>query len=193
MPRILLIGLLAAALLLPVTAGAQQIQNYASTIDGFKSYPQLAWFFENAYGYAVFPVVGKAALIVGGAYGEGQVYRSGRVTGKVNLVHGSIGFQWGGQAFSEIIFFRDQWAYDTFTRGEFEFDAKASAVVVTAGAQAKAGTTGWSASAAAGPRTGVQSDAYYGPNGMATFVQVRGGLMAELAIGGQKFNFYPIR
>lgn len=193
MSRIVLTGLLLAALVLPLTADAQQVQNYSSTIDSFKTAPQLGWFFDNAYGYAVFPVVGKAAFIVGGAYGEGQVYRSGRVTGRVNLMHASIGFQLGGQAFSEIIFFRDQWAYDMFTRGQFEFDAKASAVVVTAGAQAKAGTTGWSASAAAGPRTGVQSDSYYGPNGMATFVQVRGGLMAELAVGGQKFTFYPLR
>lgn len=192
MHRIVVTALLATVLLLPLPAGAQQVQNYASTIEAFQSAPQLQWFFENAYGYAVFPVVGKAALIVGGAYGEGQVYRSGRVTGRVNLVHGSIGFQWGGQAFSEIIFFRDQWAYDQFTRGQFEFDAKASAVAITAGAQAKAGTTGWSASAAAGPRTGVQSHSYYGPNGMATFVQVKGGLMAELAVGGQKFTFYPL-
>lgn len=193
MRKIVVTSLLAAVLLCPLAADAQQVRNYATTIDTFKAAPQLRWFFDNAYGYAVFPVVGKAALIVGGAYGEGQVYRDGRVTGRVNLVHGSIGFQWGGQAFSEIIFFRDKWAYDTFTRGQFEFDAKASAVVITAGAQAKAGTTGWSASATAGPRTGVQSESYYGPNGMATFVQVKGGLMAELAVGGQKFNYYPLR
>jgi lipid-binding SYLF domain-containing protein len=184
--------LMALVLFLPLAADAQQVKDYSNTINSFKSSPQLQWFFDNAYGYAVFPVVGKAALIVGGAYGQGQVYRHGRVTGTADLISASIGFQWGGQAFSEIIFFRDQWAYDMFTRGQFEFDANASAVVVTVGAQATAGTIGSSASATAGPRTGAQSQSYYASNGMAPFVYTKGGLMAELAIGGQKFNFYPL-
>jgi len=177
--------------LLPFIVGAQQVQDYSKAKNIFDSSPQVRWFFDNAYGYALFPVVGKAALIVGGAYGEGQVYRNGRITGTVNLIHGSIGFQWGGQAFSEIIFFQNQWAFEKFTRGQFEFDAKASAVAVTAGASAKASTAGSSASATAGPQTGVQSEAYY-TNGMATFVHVKGGLMAELSVGGQKFNYNPL-
>jgi lipid-binding SYLF domain-containing protein len=178
--------------LLPLTAGAQQVKDYSKTINSFKSSPQLQWFFDNAYGYAVYPVVGKAAFIVGGAYGQGQVYRNGQVTGTADLLHASIGLQWGGQAFSEIIFFRDKLAYDIFTSGQYEFDANASAVVVTAGAQAKASTLGSSASASAGPRTGAQSQSFYTSNGMAPFVYTKGGLMAELAIGGQKFNFYPL-
>jgi len=177
--------------LLPFIVGAQQVQDYSKAKNIFDSSPQVRWFFDNAYGYALFPVVGKAALIVGGAYGEGQVYRNGRITGTANLIHGSIGFQWGGQAFSEIIFFQNQWAFEKFTRGQFEFDAKASAVAVTAGASAKASTAGSSASATAGPQTGVQSEAYY-TNGMATFVHVKGGLMAELSVGGQKFNYNPL-
>jgi len=174
--------------LLPLTVGAQEIKDYSKAKNAFRSAPEVRWFFDNAYGYALFPVVGKAALIFGGAYGEGQVYRNGQVTGTVNLIHGSIGFQWGGQAFSEIIFFQNQWAYENFTRGQFEFDAKASAVAITAGASVQTSTTGTSASASAGPQTGVQSQAYY-TNGMATFVKVKGGLMAELSVGGQKFNF----
>ena len=177
--------------LLPFAVGAQQVKDYSKAKNVFDTSPQVRWFFENAYGYALFPVVGKAAFIVGGAYGEGQVYRNGRITGTANLIHGSIGFQWGGQAFSEIIFFQDQRAYENFTRGQFEFDAKASAIAITAGASAKASTTGSSASATAGPQTGVQSQAYY-TNGMATFVHAKGGLMAELAVGGQKFNYNPL-
>ena len=177
--------------LLPFIVGAQQVQDYSKAKNIFDSSPQVRWFFDNAYGYALFPFVGKAAIIVGGAYGEGQVYRNGRITGTANLIHGSIGFQWGGQAFSEIIFFQNQWAFEKFTRGQFEFDAKASAVAVTAGASAKASTAGSSASATAGPQTGVQSEAYY-TNGMATFVHVKGGLMAELSVGGQKFNYNPL-
>ena len=184
--------LLVLFVLLPFTVGAQQVKDYSKAKNVFDSSPQLRWFFENAYGYALFPVVGKAALIVGGAYGEAQVYRGGQVTGTVNLIHGSIGFQWGGQAFSEIIFFQDKRAFDAFTRGQFEFDAKASAIAITAGASAKASTTGSSASATAGPQTGVQSQSYYSSNGMATFVHAKGGLMAELSIGGQKFNYKPL-
>ena len=183
--------LLLTCLLMPLTGSAQQVHDYSKAKNAFRSAPEVRWFFDNAYGYALFPVVGKAALILGGAYGEGQVYRNGQVTGTVNLIHGSIGFQWGGQVFSEIIFFQSQWAYEKFTRGQFEFDAKASAVAITAGASAQTSTTGTSASASAGPQTGVQSKANY-TNGMATFVHVKGGLMAELSVGGQKFNFRPL-
>jgi len=184
--------LLTFTLILPLAVHAQQVKDFSNTINTFKSSPQLQWFFDNSYGYAVFPAVGKAALIVGGGYGQGQVYRSGRVTGTTELVQASVGLQWGGQAFSEIIFFRDQWAYDLFTRGDFAFDANASAVAVTVGAQAKASTAGSSASATAGPQTGALSQSYYASNGMATFVYTRGGLMAELALGGQKFIYHPL-
>ena len=190
MKNVARISLLVVALIIPLVAGAAEVKDYSSTISVFKSAPTVQPFFENAYGYAVFPTVGKGAFIVGGAYGEGQVYRGGKATGTAKLVHASIGLQVGGKAFSEIIFFQDKRAYDTFTSGEFAFDAKASAVAVTAGAQAQANTAGSSASATAGPKTGAQSAASYN-NGMATFVHQKGGLMAALALGGQKFSFEP--
>lgn len=184
--------ILVVVALLPLAAVAQQVKDYSKAKNVFKASPEVRWFFENSYGYALFPVVGKAAFIVGGAYGEGQVYRAEQVTGTTNLFHGSIGFQVGGQAFSEIIFFQDKRAYDAFTRGQYEFDAKATAVAITAGLSAQASTTGSSASAVAGPQTGAQSQAYYGSNGMATFVHAKGGLMAELSVGGQKFFYNPL-
>jgi len=108
--------------------------NYTETIELFKKSPEVQPFFADAYGYAVFPTVGKGGIGLGGAYGKGKVYRDGAVTGTVSLVKLSAGFQFGGQAFSEIIFFQDKRAYDEFTSGSFEFDASASAVVITAGA-----------------------------------------------------------
>jgi RNA polymerase sigma-70 factor (ECF subfamily) len=90
---------------------------FKNTIEIYKKSEVVQPFFKNAYGYAVFPTVGKAAFIVGGAYGEGQVYRGGKVTGTAKLVHASIGWQLGGQAYSEIVFFQDKRAYDTFTAG----------------------------------------------------------------------------
>ena len=87
-----------------------------------------------------------------------------------------------------MIFFEDKRSYDEFTSGEFEFDATASAVAITAGIQAKAGTEGATAGASTGPATGKQARASY-HKGMAVFVHTKGGLMYEAAIGGQKFSF----
>jgi lipid-binding SYLF domain-containing protein len=165
---------------------------YSNTIDVFKKSSQVQPFFKNAYGYVVFPTVGKGGFVVGGAYGQGRVYRQGKVTGTSKLIKASIGFQAGGQAFSEIIFFQDKRAYDEFTSGSFEFDAAASAVAITVGAQAQAGTGGAAAGASAGPATGQQAGRGY-TKGMAVFIHAKGGLMYEASIGGQKFSFEPMK
>ena len=165
-----------------------QADSYSNTIEVFKKSPAAQPFFENAYGYAVFPTVAKGGIGIGGAYGKGRVYRGGEVTGTTSLIKATIGFQLGGQVFSEIIFFQDKRAYNEFTNGSFEFDAAVSAVAITAGAQAKAGTEGVTAGASAGPATGTQAKTNY-RKGMAVFVHTKGGLMYEAAIGGQKFSF----
>jgi lipid-binding SYLF domain-containing protein len=176
-----------AALILSIPAYADK---YTDTMDVFKKSEAVQPFFKDAYGYAVFPTVGKGGIGIGGSYGTGQVYRGGKVTGEVSLIKGSIGWQFGGQAFSQMIFFADKRAYDDFTSGNFEFDATASAVAITAGAQASAGTEGASAGASAGPATGKQAKTSY-HKGMAVFVHAKGGLMYEASIGGQKFTFKP--
>ena len=163
---------------------------FTDTINVFKKSEAVQPFFKNAYGYAVFPTIGKAGFVIGGSYGTGQVHKGGKVTGEVSVIKGSIGFQLGGQAFSQMIFFQDKRAYDEFTSGDFEFDATASAVAITAGVQAKAGTEGATAGASAGPATGVQAETNY-HKGMAVFVHTKGGLMYEASIGGQKFTFKP--
>ena len=186
--------LISIALLLTLCSSssfAGEAEEYSGTIKFFKESEVVRKFFKNSYGYAVFPTIGKGGWIVGGSFGKGKVYRNGKVTGKVSLVEGSIGFQLGGKAFSEIIFFEDKRAYDEFTSGGFEFDATAQAVAITAGAEAQAGTTGRSAGASAGPKSGVQAETRY-YKGMVTFVHSKGGLMYEISIGGQKFKFVPI-
>jgi len=180
--------LLAMMILISNFANVAQADNYSHTIKVFKQSKAVQPFFENAYGYAVFPTIGKGGMGVGGAYGKGQVYRGGKVTGTTSLIKVTIGFQLGGQAFSEIIFFQDKRAYGEFTSGNFEFDAAASAVAITAAVQAKAGTEGATAGASAGPATGKQAKTSY-KKGMAVFVHTKGGLMYEAAIGGQKFSF----
>lgn len=174
----------------PARAGANDY--YQQTIKIFREAPEATKYFDTAYGYAVFPAIGKGAIGVGGAFGEGKVYRNGKVTGLVSMAQLSLGFQLGGQAYSEIIFFEDKRAYDEFTSGSFELEATASAVAVTAGAQAKAGTTGTTAGASLGPATGKQLGSNY-VKGLAIFVQAKGGLMYEASVGGQKFTFKPLR
>jgi lipid-binding SYLF domain-containing protein len=176
-----------SALILSNTAYADK---FADTINVFKKSEAVQPFFRNAYGYAVFPTIGKAGIGIGGSYGTGQVYKGGKVTGEVSVIKGSIGFQLGAQAFSQMIFFEDKRAYDEFTSGNFEFDATASAVAITVGAQAKAGTEGASAGASAGPATGKQAKTSY-HKGMVVFTHAKGGLMYEASIGGQKFKFKP--
>lgn len=184
--------LLVIAFIVLGSVGLAQADSYSDAIGVFQKSPAVQPFFKNAYGYAVFPTIGKGGLGIGGAYGTGQVYQGGKVTGTSSLIKVSIGFQAGGQAFSEIIFFQDKRAYDEFTSGEFAFDAQASAVAITAGAQAQVGEKGASAGASAGPATGVQAETKYN-SGMAVFVHAKGGLMYEAAIGGQKFSFKPTK
>ena len=92
----------------------------AETVALFKEAGQSASFFSRSYGYAVFPTVAKGGMGIGAAHGKGGVYRNGKLTGSVTLNQLSIGLQLGGQAYSEIIFFEDQRAYDEFVSGNYE-------------------------------------------------------------------------
>jgi lipid-binding SYLF domain-containing protein len=181
-----------AACLVLSLAGHQtaHADSYTDTIALFKKSDAVKPFFMNSYGYAVFPTIGKGGIGIGGAYGSGRVYAQGVHTGNAKLFKATIGFQLGGQAFSQMIFFQDKRAYDEFTGGSFEFDAGVSAVAITAGVQAKAGTEGTTAGASAGPATGKQARTAYN-KGMAVFIHATGGLMYEASIGGQKFSFTP--
>lgn len=189
----LALSMIAATLLLSSNAALAQreVKDYSDTIDTFKRNETVAPYFASAYGYAVFPTIGKGGIGIGGAHGKGQVYAGGKVTGFTSVTQVTIGFQLGGQAYSQVIFFEDQRAYDDFTSGNFEFDAQASAIAVTASAQASAGSSGAAASAGGGGTAGKQADSDY-RKGMQIFVIGKGGLMYEASIGGQKFGFAPI-
>jgi hypothetical protein len=174
-----------------IVHAGQTVQDYSGTINMFKGNPTVAPYFSSAYGYAVFPTIGKGAIGIGGAHGKGQVYTSDVVTGFTSMTQITIGFQLGGQVYSEIIFFKDKRAYEDFTSGNFEFDAQASAIAVTASAQASVGTTGTGASAGPGGGAGTHADTSY-RKGTLTFVMGKGGLMFESSIGGQKFNYKQV-
>lgn len=187
--KICFIGI-CAALIFSFSAHAMD-DDYTRTIEVFLKSDAVKPFFDDAYGYAVFPTIGKGGIILGGAYGAGRVYLRDKISGTATMMKVSVGFQLGGQAFSEIIFFEDERAYNEFTSGNFEFDGSLSAVVITAAAQAQAGTKGNTAGASLGPATGTQAETTY-TKGMAVFVHTLGGLMYEMSVGGQKFTFTPI-
>jgi lipid-binding SYLF domain-containing protein len=164
---------------------------YTETLDLFKKAGQSASFFDNSYGYAVFPTIGKGGFIVGAAHGNGRVYEQGKYVGDSSMTQVSIGFQAGGQAFSQIIFFQDQRAFEEFTRGNFEFGADASAVAITAAASGSAATTGTAAGASGGKRDATTAGTYY--KGVAVFTIVKGGAMFQASVGGQKFSYQQLR
>jgi lipid-binding SYLF domain-containing protein len=170
-----------------LTVSPAWADEYQDAINVFKRAADSGSFFNRAYGYAVFPTIGKGGVGIGGAYGKGRVYERGRYVGDTSMKQLTVGFQLGGQAYTQIIFFEDQRAFKQFTSGNFEFGADASAVAITAAAGAKANTTGSSAGASAGQNDAKVVGKYH--NAMATFTVAKGGLMYEASIGGQKFEY----
>jgi len=183
-----LIQVLLFALMLP--AYSAWADRYADTISLFKNAGQSSSYFSDSYGYAVFPVVGKAGFGVGAARGSGRVYAQGRRIGDTTVTQVSLGLQAGGQGYAMMIFFQDERALKEFTSGNFEFGADVGAVVITAAAGGSTGTTGSTGSASGGSGNAATAGGYH--KGMAVFTIVHGGAMAEAAVKGQKFSFKPV-
>lgn len=174
--------LLCSALLLPLLSLSQaqagwdpreqkDIESKArQTLQDFRAKdPSLKSFFSKAAGWAVFPTVGKGGIGIGGAYGEGVLYQGGKVVGYADVKQLTIGFQLGGQAYSELIFFKTRKAVERFKQEKLEFDAQVSAVAATKGAAANVDYS----------------------KDVAVFTLVKGGLMYEATVGGQHFGFTP--
>ena len=161
--------------------------DYDDTIAVFRKARESGAYFGKSYGYAVFPTIGKGGVVVGGGYGKGRVYEKGKYVGDTSLTQLSVGFQLGGEAYSQIIFFENQQAFKEFTSGNFEFGAQAQAVAITAGASAAATTTGSTAGASVTQNDAANAARSY--KGMTTFTVAKGGLMYEASLGGQKYNY----
>jgi len=161
--------------------------NYTDTKKMFED-AGAADMFTSAYGYALFPTIGKAGFVVGGAFGKGRVYEQGKYIGDTSMTQASIGFQLGGSGFSQVVFFQDKRALNEFTNGNFEFSADVQAVALTAAAGASASTAGSSATASGGKNNANTGSSGYN-KGMATYTITKGGLMYEASVGGQGFNF----
>jgi lipid-binding SYLF domain-containing protein len=183
------VWVLAATLAIPF-AVAQAAHPNGKTLRLFENANQSSAFFDNAYGYAVFPTIGKGGLVVGAAHGNGTVYAQDTRIGHVTMNQVSVGWQAGGEAYSEIIFFKDKAALDEFTSGNFAFSADVGAVVITAAASASGGTTGENSSASADKHEAATQSQYQ--HGVAVFTIAKGGLMANVSIEGQKFSYVPL-
>lgn len=123
--------------------------------------------FGKAYGYVILPNVGKGGIGIGGAAGNGIVYERGKVIGTAKMSQVSVGFQLGGQAYREVIFFESKKDLDRFKENRVEFSAQVSAVAATEGASANAKYV----------------------DGVMVFTMQKGGLMYEASVGGQKFKY----
>ncbi|MDA8693011.1 hypothetical protein N9L92_03035 [Saprospiraceae bacterium] len=163
----ILLSILISILSFSVNAQKDVSSKSTETIKEFKEKSsKVAELFSSAYGYAVFPNIGKGGIGIGGANGNGTVYRNGAVVGDCRMTQVSIGFQFGGQRYAEVIFFENEDSYHRFVEGNFEFAAQVSAVALASGASA---------------------DAKY-RDGVLVFTQALGGLMYEASVGGQKFK-----
>jgi lipid-binding SYLF domain-containing protein len=91
--------------------------------------------------------------------------------GTAQMVQATVGAQAGGEAYREIIFFKDQDALDRFMNNKFEFSEQASAIAVKAGAAANADYR----------------------NGVVVLSQEKAGLMVEASLGGQKFTYKALK
>lgn len=129
--------------------------------------PGLSIFFEDAYGYIILPNVGKAAWSVGAAMGNGVAYERGKRVGFARMTQVTVGFQIGGQAYSELVFFQTKEAFERFKEGKVEMSAQVSAVAAASGVSANAKYT----------------------DGVLVFTRAKKGLMYEASIGGQQFKF----
>lgn len=147
----------------PTQSSAHLLQDFYDADSGF---PQ---FIHEAYGYAIFPSVGKGGFGLGGAYGKGYVYEKGEFIGTAELVQATIGFQLGGQSYAEVVVFQNAKVFNQFKNGTFQLSAQVSAVAI---------------------QTGASANAPY-RNGVAIFTSAPKGAMFEAAVGGQNFSFKP--
>ncbi|MCB1703832.1 MAG: hypothetical protein KDI17_03165 [Halioglobus sp.] len=165
---------------------------YDDAINSFRQAGESSAYFDKSIGYAVFPTIGKGGIGIGGAHGSGRVYKDGEVIGTSTMTQLTIGFQLGGEAFSQIIFFENEAALDNFTSGNFEFSADASAVAITAGAHASANTGGGATAGISGGKNDADNKSLGFRKGMAIFTIAKGGLMYQATLGGQKYSYDPL-
>jgi len=168
---------------------AAYADKYDEALTAFKQSPKSSTYFDRAYGYALFPDVGKAGLVVGGEHGDGRVYEQGKLVGTASLTQVSVGMQAGAKEYSEIIFFHKKSDFEKFQGGDFQLAGNMEATAITMSASASAGTETSSAEASTTRNNAATGGGYN--NGVAVFIITRGGLMAGISVSGQKLKYKP--
>lgn len=130
--------------------------------------PKLQGYFDDAKVYVIFPNVGKGAIIVGAASGNGAVYERGVLVGMASMKQLDIGAQIGGKAYGEVVFFKTDKAVQDFMNNDFRFGSNVSAIAAN--------------------QSPPSFDITY-TDGVAVFTLPKEGLMAEVSVGGQKFDY----
>jgi lipid-binding SYLF domain-containing protein len=167
-------GLLMTGVLVPMAVKSQDDKETKISNDSrdaktafIKTDPSMQALFANSYGYAIFPNIGKGAIGIGGAAGNGTVFEKGNAIGSAKMKQVSVGFQFGGQVYREVIFFETREALDHFKENKVEFTGQVSAVAAKSNASANAKYR----------------------DGVLVFTEGKNGLMVEAAVGGQKFSY----
>jgi len=132
--------------------------------------PKLQKYFDEAYGYAIFPNVGRIAAGLGFVYGSGLVIEQGQLVGRTRQFKGALGFDFGAQLHSQIIFFRNAEIMKEFQAYGWEFEGRGSVVLIVIGASTD---------------PGYKSQ-------VAIFSRTKGGLMVELAAHLAKYTYRPL-
>ena len=147
-----------------------QVKASAAVAAFRENVPRTATFFDDAYGYAIFPSITRIGFGFGGAYGKGVVVTGDAVTGRTSYKQFTSGIQAGAKNFSMIIFFRDKEALEYFQSGKTQFMGQSGIALGKLGA---AGTPGYN-------------------DGVAVVTMTRLGLMGEFTVSGAKFGYEPI-
>jgi lipid-binding SYLF domain-containing protein len=149
------------------TDDPRQVAAARAVADIRERVPRSQAYFDEAYGFAILPSVGRVGAGFGGAYGRGLVVEGDRVVGTTSFWQFTSGIQAGARWFSMAILFKDKQALEDYQSGRLQFLGQAGL--------------------AAGPWGASGTPAYN--DGVAIFAVTRFGLMAEFTVSGAKFTY----
>ncbi len=177
---VFLVGLLGFAIAVGRDARAEwqpdpddrlQVRAAAAVTRFERRMPGTQRFFEEAYGYAVFPAIRRLGVGFGASWGPGLVIAQDRVVGTTKFRQFTSGIQAGARVFSMIVFFKDEEAFEYYKRGLWQF-------------------VGYSGVSFA--KFGASGDPGYN-SGVAIFTKSKGGLMLAAAISGARYPYRPLQ
>lgn len=143
--------------------------SYQETLERvYASNPGSRELVAKARGVLVFPRVLSAGLVVGGAYGEGQLREHGRVEGYYRTTTGSVGWQIGAQSRALVFLFMTEDALQRFKASHgWSGGVDASVALLTVGANGA-----------------IDANAAQAPT--LAFVMTNAGIMAGATLEGTK-------